>query len=296
MKKFFKILFSSLPYKKHLFCFIRRVWSPPLGVYQHLHFNGIFEVKVDAENFKIQHNGHTIENQLFWKGIDDCWEKNSLRIWKDLARNSNIIFDIGANTGVYTLIAKTVNKNCSVHAFEPFPAIWDTLKKNTALNQYDVECNCTAISNYKGKGVIFSDSPDFAYSVTVNKNLWTKEQQPFIIPINTTTLKDYIEEQKLDGIDLMKIDVETHEPEVIEGFAEYLLKFKPVILIEVLNDQISQKLNACFSSDHYDFYNIDEGRGIKKVSKLTKSEDFNFLIVPLEKSSLFNYRKYPSYS
>ncbi len=36
----------------------------------------------------------------------------------------------------------------------------------------------------------------------------------------------------------MKIDVETHEPEVMEGFAEYYLKFKPIILIEVLNDQI----------------------------------------------------------
>ncbi len=296
MKKFLKILFSSIPFKKQLFCFIKKVWSPPVGVYQHLYFNGIFKVKVDSENFKIQHNGHTIENQLFWKGTDDCWEKISLRIWKDLAKNSNVIFDIGANTGVYSLIAKTVNKNSSVHAFEPFPAIYDTLTKNTVLNQYDVKCNCTAISNYKGKGVIFSDSPDFAYSVTVNKNLWAKDLDPFQIPISTTTLKDYIEEQQIEGIDLMKIDVETHEPEVLEGFAEYLLKFKPIILIEVLNEQVSEKLNSCFSGDQYDFYNIDEAKGIKKVSKLTKSEDFNFLIVPSEKSSLFDYHKYISYS
>lgn len=40
----------------------------------------------------------------------------------------------------------------------------------------------------------------------------------------------------------------------------------------------------------------DEARAIKKVSKLTKSEDFNFLIVSSEKSSLFDYQKYVSYS
>ena len=294
MKKLFKILFSLIPFKKELFFLVKKVWSPPVSIYQHLYFNGIFKVKVETENFKIQHDGHTIENELFWTGIDNCWEKNSLKIWKDLAKNSKVIFDIGANTGVYSLIAKTVNKNSFVHAFEPFPSICNTLARNSELNNYDIACNCTAISNYKGKGVIFSEDPNFAYSVTVNKNLWAKDSEPFKIPINTTTLKDYIEEHEIGGIDLMKIDVETHEPEVMEGFADYFLKFKPIILIEILNDEVSEKLMRYFSKGNYNFYNIDEANGVKKVSKLTKSEVFNFLIVPEEKASLFNFKNYLS--
>ncbi len=296
MKKFFKILYSKIPCKKQFFVLIKKIGVPPHSVYQHLYFSGVIDVQIEEKKFRIEHNGHTIENELFWTGINDCWEKNSLKIWADLAKSSRVIFDIGANTGVYSLIAKTVNHQTSVHAFEPFPSICKTLNRNSQLNRYDIQCNCAAISNYSGEGVIYSEDENFAYSVTVNKNLWVKNTSPFEIPINTITLKDYIEQKKIDEINLMKIDVETHEPEVMEGFGEYFLKFKPIVLIEVLNDEISEKLSNYFPAENNDFYNIDEVKGIKKVSKLTKSADFNFLIVPREKSFLFDFEKYVSYS
>lgn len=292
MKKFFKILFSLLPFKRQVFSLLKKIGLPE-NVFKHLYFKGVFNVSVDGNNFKILHQGYQIENQLFWKGINDCWEKNSLKIWKDLSAKSNVIFDIGANTGVYSLIAKTVNKNASVYAFEPFPAICKTLTRNADLNQYDIHCNCTAVSNYKGEGLIYSGNPNFAYSVTVNKNLWADEKA-IKIPINTTTLKDYIEEQNIGRIDLMKIDVETHEPEVMEGFAGYFSKFKPIILIEILNEEVAKRLSVFFPKDCFEFYNIDEQKGIIRVSKLTKSELFNFLVVPNEKADLFNFRKYIS--
>lgn len=295
MKKFFKILFSALPFKKAIFSLLKEV-ALPENVYKHLYFKGVFEVKVDENNFKILHEGHQIENQLFWKGIDDCWEKNSVKIWKHLSAKSNIIFDVGANTGVYSLIAKTVNNKSSVHAFEPFPSIYKTLLKNAELNHYDIHCNCTAVSNYKGHGVIYSEDPDFAYSVTVNKNLWAKDEKVFEIPITTTTLKNYIEEHQISRIDLMKIDVETHEPEVMEGFASYFSKFKPIILIEILNQEVAEKLSTFFPTEYFEFYNIDEEKGISKASKLTKSELFNFLIIPKEKVAYFDFEKYISYS
>jgi FkbM family methyltransferase len=295
MKKFFKILFLALPFKKAIFSLLKKV-ALPENVYKHLYFIGVFEVKVDENNFKILHQGHQIENQLFWKGIDDCWEKNSVKIWKDLSAKSNIIFDVGANTGVYSLIAKTVNNKSSVHAFEPFPSIYKTLLKNAELNHYDIHCNCAAVSNYKGQGVIYSEDPDFAYSVTVNKNLWAKDEKVFEIPITTTTLKNYIEEHQISRIDLMKIDVETHEPEVMEGFACYFSKFKPIILIEILNEEVAEKLSAFFPIEYFEFYNIDEEKGISKASILTKSELFNFLIIPKEKAAYFDFEKYISYS
>lgn len=40
----------------------------------------------------------------------------------------------------------------------------------------------------------------------------------------------------------MKIDVETHEPEVLEGVGEYLKKFRPSLLIEILDDEITAKV------------------------------------------------------
>ena len=90
----------------------------------------------------------------------------------------------------------------------------------------------------------------------------------------------------------MKIDVETHEPEVMEGFVNYFSQFKPILLIEILNDEVAEKLNNYFVAADFDFYNIDELTGIKKVSQLSKSNSYNFLIVPKEKAHLYNEKKF----
>ncbi|MEP7106627.1 MAG: FkbM family methyltransferase [Ferruginibacter sp.] len=272
---------------------MKKIWVPPVGVYQHLYFNDTITVDPgNHEIFKMVHYGYPLENELFWRGLYNGWEKYSMRIWAGLSENAGVIFDIGANTGIYSLVAKAKNKNASVHAFEPFGAIYDKLVKNATINKYDILCNCIAISNYTGDGVIYTADENFAYSVTVNQNLWVKDSEPIKIGIKTTTLKDYIEQHHIHSIDLMKVDVETHEPEVMEGFADYFLQFKPILLIEILNDEIAGKLNKYFDPADFNFYNIDEMAGIRKVRTLAKSDFHNFLIVPKEKAHLYNEKSF----
>ena len=45
-------------------------------------------------------------------------------------------------------------------------------------------------------------------------------------------------DHKITKIDLLKIDVETHEPEVLEGYTKYIHLHKPTMLIEILNDEL----------------------------------------------------------
>jgi len=293
MKLLFKKIYSLIPFKKALFSAVKNVWVPPESIYQHLYFNDTITVKLNnRQQFKMVHYGHSLENELFWKGLYNGWEKYSMRIWMELTKEANVIFDIGANTGIYSLVAKAINKNAVVHAFEPFGAIQKKLQNNSTINGFDIHCNCTAISNYTGDAVIYTADENFAYSVTVNENLWVKESAPIKINIKTTTLKDYIEKHNIQSIDLMKIDVETHEPAVMEGFADYFLRFKPILLIEILNDEVAGKLNQYFAQGDFDFYNIDELTGIKKVSELSKSDYYNFLIVPKEKAHLYNEKSF----
>jgi len=293
MKAFFKTLYHSIPFKQAMFTALRKVWLPPVNIYQHLYFNGTITVPVtDQQHFKMVHYGHEIENNLFWSGLFNSWEKISLQIWTALAADAAVIFDIGANTGVYSMIAKTVNKSADVHAFEPFPAIFKKLAHNAAINHFDIHCNCAAVSNFSGDAVIYTADENFAYSVTVNQNLWVKDSEPIKIDIKTTTLDDYIRQQQITSIDLMKIDVETHEPEVMEGFIEYFYQFKPILLIEILNEKVANQLSGYFATADVDFYNIDELTGIKKVTTLSKSDYYNFLIVPKEKAHLFNEKSF----
>jgi FkbM family methyltransferase len=293
MKKMLKSLYRSLPFKKSVFTALKKVWTPPIGVYQHLYFHDTISVAAGpGQSFKMVHYGHELENELFWKGLYNGWEKYSMRVWASLAERSPVIFDIGANTGLYSLVAKAKNSTAAVHAFEPFGAICKKLSHNAAINQYDICCNCLAVSDYSGDAVIYTADENFAYSVTVNQNLWVTEGEPIKLDIKTITLNDYIEQQKITQIDLVKIDVETHEPEVMAGFDKYFRQFKPVVLIEILNESVAEKLGPYFPADEFDFYNIDERSGIKKVAALSKSDYYNFLVVPKEKAHLYNEKSF----
>ena len=289
MINFIKKSYQALPFKKEAFSLLKKIWSPPESIYRHLYFNGTIKIKVDEQHqFKMVHYGYQIENELFWAGLVNGWEKQSMKLWTALSKESKVIFDIGSNTGVYTMVSKAVNPSASVHAFEPFESIYKKMVNNVNINSFDVNANCLAVSNYTGDAVIYTEDPDFAYSVTVNQNLWVKDKEPIEIKIKTITLKDYIEANNLTQIDLMKIDVEMHEPEVMEGFAEYFEQFKPILLIEILNEEIALKLNRYFKPEDYHFYNIDESRGLTKTKFLSKSDFYNYLVVPIEKVEWWN--------
>lgn len=288
-ESFFKSLYKAVPFKRELFSLLKKVWMPSEKIYRHLYFRGVVRVRVDdLQSFKMMHYGHRIENEIFWTGLYGNWEKHSMKLWSILAKESKVIFDIGANTGIYSMVAKAINPCSEVHAFEPFEAIYKKLVRNAVINDFEIHSNCKAVSDYSGDGVIYTGDANFAYSVTVNQNLWVKDKEPIKLNIKTITLKDYIEQNNITHIDLMKIDVETHEPEVMEGFSTYLKLFRPIILIEILNNEVAQKLNCYFDPSDYAFYNIDEQIGLKKTETLLKSNSYNYLIVPKEKEARLN--------
>src|SRR5258705_11326726 len=171
MKKLIKKLYSIAPFKKELYSFIKFFGIPPERIYKHLYFKGIFNIRTDGTSFKMYHYGYQLENDIFWNGLEGKWEKNSLKLWKELCKSSDVIFDIGSNTGIYSLLAKTVNKNAKVYAFEPVKRVYDKLLKNINLNRYHIETFEIAISNYSGKATIYDTESEHTYTVTVNKNI-----------------------------------------------------------------------------------------------------------------------------
>ena len=283
MKDLLHSIYNLLPFKKQLFTFLKKLWQPGENIFRHLSFKGVFTVQLkNNRSFKINHFGFIIENEIFWKGLDGGWEKESIGLWQKLCETSHVILDIGANTGVYSLIAKAVNPSSTVYAFEPVKRVFDKLQQNIRLNGFDIMAVEKAVSNSEGTAVIYDPQDEHVLSVTVNKNLASPDIKVVEQKIFTTTLDSFIRENNLTAIDLIKIDVETHEPEVLEGFSEYLMKFKPTLLIEILDDGIGKKIENILRDSGYNYYNIDENAGIRKVSSITKSDYFNFLLCTSE--------------
>ncbi|HLF45337.1 MAG TPA: FkbM family methyltransferase [Chitinophagaceae bacterium] len=220
-----------------------------------------------------------IENDIFWKGLTGGWEKISMQLWIQLSRKANIILDIGANTGLYALTAKLLNAQALVFAFEPLKQMYRKLKENNDLNDFDIDCIEKAVSDKNGKAIIYETGADHIAAASLNIETRAYTALDLETEVETITLDSFIDEKELKKIDLVKIDVETHEPSVLKGFKKYLPQHRPDFIIEVLTDKVGSDLEQLLNGLGYLYFNIDDKEGkIHKVDRITKSDYFNYLL------------------
>ena len=103
---------------------------------------GIISVKLDANRtIKYKSHGEYTGRVLFWRGIWS-FEYGVGNIISSLSTSVDTFVDIGAHVGLYTLLAKGVNPNTTVYAFEPIPAIFAQLVQNVRLNGFEETVVC----------------------------------------------------------------------------------------------------------------------------------------------------------
>ncbi len=94
-------------------------------------YRGTIQVRFDGHiKFKMSSidGTDTIATRIHQDGIE-AFEPEMGPLFKTLISSSRTFLDVGANTGFYSILAATINPKCAIHAFEPVPAIFDSLKK-----------------------------------------------------------------------------------------------------------------------------------------------------------------------
>lgn len=275
-----------MPFKKWVCLFLRQLPLNKNVFYKDYKFNGPFRVVFKSgESFKMIHYKTTIENEVFWKGIDNGWEKISIGLWKELSKQSNVILDIGANTGVYSLVSSIMNPKAKVYSFEPSKRVHDKLKENVGLNQFkNIKTYDVALSNKNGEAIFYDVLSEHQYSASLNSKMLdeSKEVKKVETKVKTSRLEDFVVEEGIEQIDLIKLDVEKHEKEVIEGMGALIDKFRPVLFIEILDDDIASYIENVIRPFDYLYFNIDEENPPMLVSKLKKSAYYNYLFCSKE--------------
>lgn len=137
--------------------------------------------------------------------------------------------DVGAHIGSHTTrLAKYFEK---VYSFEPNPDTFDLLALNTSKFE-NVFCIREALSNKNDYQKFKSERFNSGKSrITEN----THESNSIV---QTKTLDQH--HKLLKNIRFIKIDVEGHENEVIAGAVDLIKKHKPMLMIEILSDEIHQ--------------------------------------------------------
>jgi len=292
-----KSLYMAMPFKQQIFTMLRSVWAPSPNIYRYLYFRGKFKVWVGERHFLVNHYGFDIETSIFWQGLTGGWEKISLTAWLDLCKRAKVIFDVGANTGIYSLAAKAVNPAAQVFSFEPVRRVFEKLAANNQINQYDIHCEQVAVSNRDGEGVIYDLPTEHIYCVTLNKNLHNSDVPAYPVAVTTRRLSTFIEETGLPKVDLIKIDVESHEPEVLEGMGKYLDLMKPTILMEVWNDEVGNRAEAILAQHDYLFFSTEETEPFKPATHIRNPNPakgyLNHLICSRQTADILNLLQRP---
>jgi len=285
MKAVLHKIYDQVPFKQHIFSTLKRVWTPPKHIYQHLSFKDDFEVNVDdTHRFRMQHFGYELENELFWRGLSG-WEAVSFDLWIKLCKDAKVIFDVGANTGVFALLAKTVNPDSEVYAFEPVKRVAQKIHYNNNINNYDIKVVQKAAADYDGVGTIYDPMEEHLYSVTVNKNGNSPSTNVETVEIETIKLSTFIENEGIEKIDLMKIDVESFEPEVLEGLGKYLKKFQPPIIIEILGEDIGRRVDEIMQGLDYLYFKVEDNCKLVRTEQIRnvivkEEDDHNYFFCP----------------
>jgi FkbM family methyltransferase len=162
------------------------------------------------------------------------WEPFMHRIFEKYVTNDSVVIEGGCHIGTHTVKLAYLCKH--VYAFEPMPKSNEILKTNMALN------NITNVTIFE-KGL--------SNNFDTQSYQWISQNNPGASGLRNNNpmgdlpgCRNEIEDQitvdlitidslNLDRLDFIKLDIEGYEPLAIEGAMGTIIKYKPVITLEV---------------------------------------------------------------
>ncbi|MFC9245975.1 FkbM family methyltransferase [Streptomyces sp. NPDC057136] len=165
------------------------------------------------------------------------WEETTQPVLFELARTARGFLDIGAFSGVYTLLACAANPRLRALAFEPNPNTAPLLRRNVEINglQHRVTVVEKALSAAPGKARLSIPHDTTAASLDAS----SVRSPTSSVEVAVTTADEVA--AGLD-VDLVKIDVEGLESEVMRGMTGLIHRCRPQIIVECLDAEALAKV------------------------------------------------------
>lgn len=197
----------------------------------HRQLPGTFRVKWSGFDYSGQFSSYLDWNVFFFGGYE--WPISSFieRALKVRGPDA-VFFDVGANVGLHSLPASRFAK--VVHAFDPFPAVLDVLRRRLADN---------AITNVTvhpvGLGETSGSAPYYMHPITSmqGSGSFLFADRPAADQLPIVCGDDYVEQNQLPLPDVIKIDTEGYDIRVLAGLKRTLAKSRPAVIMEVLDAQ-----------------------------------------------------------
>ena len=245
--------------------------------------------EVEGAGFRLP-NGMTIDHHgsfqtsIIYKEVfeDEVYLKHGVTL-----NDGDVVFDVGANIGLFTLFVNRMRPAARIYAFEPLSPNFELLRANVARHGIDAQLfNCglsesSSIANFtfypqaaglSGRATNRADDKDATRAIVLDwihttagsheQELLSQSQLDELLDeylrsetysCRLKTLSEVMREQRIEQIDLLKIDVESSELEVLAGIEDEDWPRIKQIAMEVHSRSIVESVSSMLETRGFEF-------------------------------------------
>jgi FkbM family methyltransferase len=186
----------------------------------------------------------------------------------DFVRPGDLLVDVGANLGIYSIVA--ANQGARVIAFEPNPRVAAVLRENAKSNQRErIEIREEAAGDLDG--VV-----DFGGPTDSQGRMF--QSGPTSVSVHVRQLDSVLPSE---DVALIKIDAEGYDDSVLRGAGEVIRRCRPVVLTEAFAG--SPDTRHWLEERRYSVYSyISSERRLEKLP-VSFADQCTFIAIPDER-------------
>ena len=227
------------------------------------------------------------ENDLIQKSLVNNiqWNNNILFIIGQLIKKFNLkhFLNIGCHIGTVALpISKYIEK---VTAIEAYPITFEHLEENIKINNLkNIEVFNLAIGD-ENKKIYFLDNENIRIKnntggmhVITDDDISNKRLSSNIHSKKYSNEMKKLDDLNISNFDILLADVEGKEYELLKGGKNKIIKYKPIIIVEIWNNNKRNLESMQTTNDEIINYVMNLGY------KLTKQIGDNYIFLPKDKT------------
>jgi FkbM family methyltransferase len=182
-----------------------------------------------------------VASQVYWRGWTS-FEPEALPLFYAFAEQAEVVLDIGAHVGLYSLVASYARDAARIFAFEPLPRARERLESNIRRNsRSNIEVHPYAVSDRTGQLPFYCVDirlPDIPSSSSLSLDFMTQtlsDSDLSCLQVDVTTIDDFCQAHGITNVSLAKLDIESLEPQAIAGMRKTLERTRPHLFVEILS-------------------------------------------------------------
>lgn len=210
------------------------------------------DLEVWGLKLRLLPRGNMSEQKLYT--APQLFDRDEFALMANRLREGGVFVDVGANAGIYSFWAhRCMGGRGRIVAVEPDPEMRRRLEFNARTNGLTAIDLCpVALSDHEGTGELQVDTTQRGQNTLDTDEARRAGGTRTALTVPVTTLLALLQSRGIDHVDVLKIDIEGHEPPVLRHFLSHAPEsLWPRVVISEFKDQTAGDILALLARCGY---------------------------------------------